>query len=120
MVRTLPPIDDHVAGDTLRKKFIVRDDAGNALDIRNARVEWAVIDFLKDDVYLDESDDDVDSEITDGLAGEVEVKLGSDDGNDGATADLDGPYRQRLRLWDGQGNRNTYLGEFHVIGAGKD
>ena len=118
MPRKLPPVDDHIAGDTLFKTITITDSYGDPLDIRNGEVEWALVDYLEDDVYLDEDDEDVESEITDGENGEVQIRLRSSGDNDGATADMRGHYRQRLRIWDGQGNRNTYIGEFRIKNVG--
>lgn len=101
--------DDYVGGESVTWEFTIVNENGEERDIRNADVEWYLLNSRGEpdgDAVLDHTDSGVNAGVQDGLNGLLEVEIEA-----GTTEDLAGNmYWQRLvvnetdnvtQIWNG-------------------
>lgn len=112
MTYQIEKIDNWPAGDTRVFPFIVPnedDPDSDRKDISSAEITWKLKDVLDEEVVLDESDSGVNINITDASNGELEVRV-----EKGATSDLEGRYREIIRVVDATGDQSTWNGRVQI------
>lgn len=109
MTHDLTRIDDWPAGDYRKLTFDVDLEDGSNKDISGGTIEWELVDPDEDTVVLSLADGSVSLTDQDLTSGTFAVEVGT-----GATAGLDGRYREELQITDGVGRRLTFRGWAYI------
>lgn len=106
-------IDGYYAGDTLQITITVQDDAGNALDLTGATVEWVLVSAGERETVLSKDSASGGIALTDAANGEIRITIDPAD-----TESLKGLYRHEAEVTDASGNTSTVtVGDFEINGS---